>query len=142
MLTAVLFAADATASDIALNGNMSLVSDSFVTALCYGLAVVLGAAGVAAWNRRKSAKQRPLDSGDLYVRCAECAEHRAALSKRIDELGPALNRIFKKLSENDTKSEERTERLHRRIDPLIDKLAETKGRVDSLESQVNSARTP
>ena len=45
------------------------------------------------------------------------------MQKQIDNVGPALNRIFKKLHENDRKSEERSNQIHRRLDPIIEKTA-------------------
>lgn len=113
-----------------------------------GIIIGSGAVGaicgvVGTWIKAKIAqkKARPVDSDDRYVTQLECKNCRDAISKRIDELGPALNRIFKKLNENDIRSEDRAQRTHSRIDPLIEKLSETKGRVDTLENAISTALT-
>ena len=113
-----------------------------------GIIIGSGAVGaicgvVGTWIKAKIAqkKARPVDSDDRYVTQLECKNCRDAINKRIDELGPALNRIFKKLNENDIRSEDRAKRTHSRIDPLIEKLSETKGRVDTLENAISTALT-
>ena len=109
-----------------------------------GIIIGSGAVGaicgvVGTWIKAKIAqkKARPVDSDDRYVTQLECKNCRDALSKRIDELGP----IFQKLSENDKRSEDRSLQIHRRIDPLIEKLSETKGRVDTLDNAISTALT-
>lgn len=111
-----------------------------------GIIIGSGAVGaicgvIGTWIKAKVAQKRarPVDSNDLYVTQLECKNMRCAINKRIDEFGPALNRIFKKLNENDIRSEDRANRIHSRIDPLIDKLSETKGRVDGLEHRIRDA---
>ena len=113
-----------------------------------GIIIGSGAVGaicgvVGTWIKAKIAqkKARPVDSDDRYVTQLECKNCREAINKRIDELGPALNRIFKKLNENDIRSEDRAQRTHSRIDPLIEKLSETKGRVDTLENAISTVLT-
>ena len=113
-----------------------------------GIIIGSGAVGaicgvVGTWIKSRIAQKRarPLDSDDRYVTQLECKNCREAINKRIDELGPALNRIFKKLNENDIRSEDRAQRTHSRIDPLIEKLSETKGRVDTLENAISTALT-
>jgi len=127
------------ADKLALSGGTSIIDPTLITALLTGIAAILSAAGGIAWANRQNRKKRPLDSADLYVTCAQCAEHRTAITKRIDELGPALNRIFQKLDTNDKRSEERAQQMHKRVDPLIEKLAETKGRVDAFEETIKDA---
>ena len=111
----------------------------------FGTAAVSAICGViCTWLTTKKIAQkkaRPVDSDDRYVTQLECKNCREAINKRIDELGPALNRIFKKLNENDIRSEDRAQRTHSRIDPLIEKLSETKGRVDTLENAISTALT-
>ena len=113
-----------------------------------GIIIGSGAVGaicgvVGTWIKSRIAQKRarPLDSDDRYVTQLECKNCRDALSKRIDELGPALGRIFQKLSENDKRSEDRSLQIHRRIDPFIEKLSETKGRVDTLDNAISTALT-
>ena len=70
-----------------------------------------------------------------FVTVGECKQHRCALEKRIDALGPALNRIFKKLNANDQRSEERSVQLHRRLDPVVEKVAATAATVEMMKGQ-------
>lgn len=135
-----------------LSGGMSLVSSEFVTALLTGIAGVVSTALVYFKMKGKQGEgkaeaqtvkiKRPIDSDDIYVTKGECQQHRCAISKqmdamdkRIDEVGPALNRIFLKLNENDKKSEERTIRLHDRLEPIIQKVAATGAVVEFLKQE-------
>ena len=105
---------------------MSLISTEFVTALLTGVAGIISTTLVYFKMKAKSDSvkiRRPLDSDDVYVTQGQCQQHRCALEKRIDQIGPAINRIFNKLCENDRKSEERTIRLHERLEPVIEKVA-------------------
>ena len=70
-----------------------------------------------------------------FVTVGECKQHRCALEKRIDALGPALNRIFKKLSENDRRGEDRSLQLHRRLDPVVEKVAATAATVEMMKGK-------
>lgn len=82
---------------------------------------------IGLWIKAKFGQKvkvtRPVDSGDVFVTRCECEQHRLAITKRIDELGPALNRIFLKLDENNKASEDRANAMHRRIDPMIERTA-------------------
>jgi len=79
----------------------------------------------AKFGQKTKVENDPLNVKKVpgYVTLQECQQHRCALEKRIDELGPALNRIFEKLSESERKSEERSCQLHRRLDPIVEKTA-------------------
>ena len=77
----------------------------------------------------------PVQQQGPFVTVGECKQHRCALEKRIDELGPALNRIFRKLSENDQRSEDRSLQLHRRLDPVVEKVAATAATVEMMKGQ-------
>lgn len=68
-----------------------------------------------------------------YMTVGECKQHRCALEKRIDEIGPAINRIFKKLNENDTRAEDRANLLHRRLDPVIERVAANSAQLELLK---------
>lgn len=130
----ILAAGSAVATDVALKGGMSLVDGSLVTAVFTGMAAVIGSISTLMWCRHRAGKrQRPLDTDDTYVTHGECKAHRCALEKRIDELGPALNRIFRKLNENDQRSEDRSLQLHRRLDPVIEKVAANSASVEMLK---------
>ena len=107
-----------------------------------GIMISSGAVGaicgvVGTWLKSKVGTKikRPLDSDDTYVTSGQCKQHRCALEKRIDALGPALNRIFKKLSENDKRSEDRSLQLHRRLDPVVEKVAATAATVEMMKGQ-------
>lgn len=92
-----------------------------------GLSSLCTLAGVwikARFSRTKiEPSPLPIDKQEKYITRGECKNYRCALEKRIDEFGPALERIFKKLNENDQKSEARSTQLHRRLDPIIEKTA-------------------
>ena len=107
-----------------------------------GIVISSGAVGALAgvastWIKSKVAQRhaRPLDTADTFVTHGECQSHRCAIEKRIDELGPALNRIFTKLADNDKRSEERTNQMHRRLDPVLEKVAATAAEVQMLKGK-------
>lgn len=77
----------------------------------------------------------PIQQQGPFVTVGECKQHRCALEKRIDALGPALNRIFKKLSENDRRSEDRSVKIHDRIGPLAERLAATVATVEMMKGK-------
>ena len=104
-----------------LDGNIGVaIGSSAVTTIC-------GVIGL--WIKARFSKTKiendPLnvDKQDKFVTRGECKNYRCAMQKQIDNVGPALNRIFKKLNENDRKSEERSIQLHRRLDPIVEKTA-------------------
>ena len=122
----LIAAIEASAKAAEVSGGMSLISTEFVTALLTGVAGIISTTLVYFKMKAKSDSvkiRRPLDSDDVYVTQGQCQQHRCALEKRIDQIGPAINRIFNKLCENDRKSEERTIRLHERLEPVIEKVA-------------------
>ena len=71
--------------------------------LTMGGAAVSAIAGLAgAWIKAKYGKTtvpQPLETREepRFVTCDQCAEHRKAINARIDDIGPALGRVFKKL---------------------------------------------
>ena len=74
-----------------------------------------------------------------YVTCEQCRQHRDAIQKRIDDIGPALGRVFKKLDENDKRAEERSIQTHRRLDPLVEEIGRLRGKVEIVEkAAINS----
>jgi len=141
--TLLLAAGSATASDVALKGGMSIIDGTWLNQMLTGIAAIIGAVGgivatLTYCNRRDAKKekaQRPVDSDDRYVTQLECKQHRCALAKRIDDFGPTLERIFKKLTEIDRKDEDRINSVHRRVDPLIEKLAATSAEVEMLKGK-------
>ena len=74
-----------------------------------------------------------------YVTCEQCRQHRDAIQKRIDDIGPALGRVFKKLDENDKRAEERSIQTHRRLDPLVEEIGRLRGKVEIVEKAALSA---
>ena len=112
-----------------------VISSGAVGALC-----TLGAAWIKAKFGQRAKVEAdpspfPVQQQGPFVTVGECKQHRCALEKRIDALGPALNRIFKKLSENDHRSEDRSLHLHRRIDPVVEKLAATAATFEMMKGQ-------
>ena len=95
--------------------------------LTMGGAAVSAIAGVVgAWIKAKYGKPvvppvpQPLETERVgpYVTCGECKQHRAAIGKRIDTIETLTRTIINKLDEIDTRAEQRSENLHRRLDPL------------------------
>lgn len=111
-----------------------------------GIMISSGAVGaicgvVGTWLKSKVGTKikRPLDSDDTYVTHKECKEHRCALEKRIDQLAPALERIDHKIDSNEAKAEQRAVDLHRRLDPVVQKVASNSAKVETVEELVKAA---
>ena len=98
----------------------------------------------SAWtarNQRTEITPDPLNVREepRFVTCDQCAEHRKAINARIDDIGPALGRVFKKLDENDKRAEERSIQTHRRLDPLVEEIGRLRGKVEIVEkAAINS----
>ena len=113
--------------------------------LAVGGGAVSALAGLAgAWIKAKFGKTtvpQPLETkaADKFVTCDQCAEHRQAINARIDDIGPALGRVFKKLDENDKKAEKRTQDTHRRLDPFIEEFGAVRGKVELIEKAAMNA---
>lgn len=113
--------------------------------LTMGGAAVSAIAGVVgAWVKAKYGKTtvpQPLETREAprFVTCDQCAEHRKAINARIDDIGPALGRVFKKLDENDKRAEERSIQTHRRLDPLVEEIGRLRGKVEIVEKAALSA---
>ncbi|MBR2066324.1 MAG: hypothetical protein IJ983_04475 [Kiritimatiellae bacterium] len=113
--------------------------------LTMGGAAVSAIAGVVgAWVKAKYGKTtvpQPLETREepQYVTCDQCRQHRDAIQKRIDDIGPALGRVFKKLDENDKKAEKRTQDTHRRLDPFIEEFGAVRGKVELIEKAAMNA---
>lgn len=109
-----------------------------------GAAVSAIAGVVGAWVKAKYGKTtvpQPLETREepRFVTCDQCAEHRKAINARIDDIGPALGRVFKKLDENDKRAEERSIQTHRRLDPLVEEIGRLRGKVEVVEkAAINS----
>ena len=113
--------------------------------LTMGGAAVSAVAGLAgAWIKARYGKTsipQPLETERVgpYVTCGECKQHRAAIGKRIDTIETSTRTIINKLDEIDTRAETRSENLHRRLDPIIEKVADNSARVDMLDARVRDA---
>ena len=113
--------------------------------LTMGGAAVSAVAGLAgAWIKARYGKTsipQPLETERVgpYVTCGECKQHRAAIGKRIDTIETSTRTIINKLDEIDTRAEQRSENLHRRLDPIIEKVAANSAKVDMIENTVREA---
>ena len=113
--------------------------------LTMGGAAVTALAGVAgAYIKAKFGKtqiQQPMETQQVgpFVTCGECKQHRAAIGKRIDTIETSTRTIINKLDEIDTRAEQRNENLHRRLDPIIEKVAANSAKVDMIEDTVREA---
>lgn len=109
-----------------------------------GGAVTAIAGVVGAWIKAKFGKTQipqPMETQQVgpFVTCGECKQHRAAIGKRIDTIETSTRTIINKLDEIDTRAEQRSENLHRRLDPIIEKVAANSAKVDMIENTVREA---
>ena len=115
--------------------------------LTMGGAAVSAVAGVVgAWIKARYGKTtvpQPLETREepRFVTCDQCAEHRRAINARIDDIGPALGRVFRKLDENDKRAEERSIQTHRRLDPLVEEIGRLRGKVEIVEKAALNSTT-
>lgn len=113
--------------------------------LAVGGGAVSAIAGIAgAWIKAKFGKTtvpQPLETREepRFVTCDQCAEHRKAINARINDIGPALGRVFKKLDENDKRAEERAQATHRRLDPFIQEIGAVRGKIEIIEKAATNA---
>ena len=113
--------------------------------LTMGGAAVTALAGVAgAYIKAKFGKTQipqPMETQQVgpFVTCGECKQHRAAIGKRIDTIETSTRTIINKLDEIDTRAEQRSENLHRRLDPIIEKVAANSAKVAMIENTVREA---
>lgn len=109
-----------------------------------GGAVTAIAGVVGAYIKAKFGKTeipQPMETQQVgpFVTCGECKQHRAAIGKRIDTIETSTRTIINKLDEIDTRAEQRSENLHRRLDPIIEKVAANTAKIDFFESTVRDA---
>lgn len=109
-----------------------------------GGAVTAIAGVVGAWIKAKFGKTQipqPMETQQVgpFVTCGECKQHRAAIGKRIDTIETSTRTIINKLDEIDTRAEARSENLHRRLDPIIEKVAANSAKVEVIENTVRDA---
>ena len=103
------------------------------------LAGVAGAFIKAKWG--KTSIPQPMETSQVgpFVTCGECKQHRAAIGKRIDTIETTSHAILAKLDEIDTRAEVRSENLHRRLDPVIEKVAANSAKIEAFEFTVREA---
>ena len=109
-----------------------------------GGAVTAIAGVVGAYIKAKFGKTQipqPMETSQVgpFVTCGECKQHRQAIGKRIDTIETSTRTIINKLDEIDTRAEQRSENLHRRLDPIIEKVAANTAKIDFFESTVRDA---
>ena len=109
-----------------------------------GGAVTAIAGVVGAYIKAKFGKTeipQPMETQQVgpFVTCGECKQHRAAIGKRIDTIETSTRTIINKLDEIDTRAEQRSENLHRRLDPMIEKVAANSAKIDFFENTVRDA---
>ena len=109
-----------------------------------GGAVTAIAGVVGAYIKAKFGKTQipqPMETQQVgpFVTCGECKQHRAAIGKRLDTVESSTRTIINKLDEIDTRAEQRSENLHRRLDPIIEKVAANSAKIDFFENTVRDA---
>lgn len=109
-----------------------------------GTAVTAIAGVVGAYIKAKFGKTQipqPMETQQVgpFVTCGECKQHRAAIGKRIDTIETSTRTIINKLDEIDTRAEQRSENLHRRLDPIIEKVAANSAKVDMVDTIIRDA---
>jgi hypothetical protein len=109
-----------------------------------GGAVTALAGVVGAYIKAKFGKTeipQPMETQQVgpYVTCGECKQHRAAIGKRIDTIETSTRTIINKLDEIDTRAEQRSENLHRRLDPIIEKVAANSAKVEMMDAVIRDA---
>ena len=109
-----------------------------------GGAVTAIAGVVGAYIKAKFGKTeipQPMETQQVgpFVTCGECKQHRAAIGKRIDTIETSTRTIINKLDEIDTRAEQRSENLHRRLDPIIEKVAANSAQIKMIDTTIRDA---
>lgn len=109
-----------------------------------GTAVTAIAGVVGAYIKAKFGKTQipqPMETQQVgpFVTCGECKQHRQAIGKRIDTIETSTRTIINKLDEIDTRAEQRSENLHRRLDPIIEKVAANSAKVEMMDAVIRDA---
>lgn len=106
-----------------------------------GIIIGSGAVGsicgvIGMWIKSKVAQKqaRPVDSDDRFVTQLECRQHRCAIEKRIDDNLEILRKIPAMIEESDRKAEKRSCDLHRRLDPVVEKVAANSAKIEVFEN--------
>lgn len=148
-LALILAAGSATANDIALKGGMSIIDGSVITAIFTGMAAVISAIGTILWckHRDKVKAEIPqpceVHQQNDCITVKECNRRMKSLEERMDKMeqrfAGGFDNILKKLDAMDQRSEDRAIALNRRIDPMMEKMAECRGQVDLMKEQIRDA---
>ena len=109
-----------------------------------GGAVTAIAGVVGAYIKAKFGKTeipQPMETQQVgpFVTCGECKQHRAAIGKRIDTIEDSTRTIINKLDDIDNRAEQRSENLHRRLDPIIEKGAANSAKVEMMDAVIRDA---
>lgn len=109
-----------------------------------GGAVTAIAGVVGAYIKAKFGKTeipQPMETQQVgpFVTCGECKQHRAAIGKRIDTIEDSTRTIINKLDDIDNRAEQRSENLHRRLDPIIEKVAANSAKVEMMDAVILDA---
>ena len=109
-----------------------------------GGAVTAIAGVVGAYIKAKFGKTeipQPMETQQVgpFVTCGECKQHRAAIGKRIDSIEDSTRTIINKLDDIDNRAEQRSENLHRRLDPIIEKVAANSAKVEMMDAVIRDA---
>ena len=109
-----------------------------------GTAVTAIAGVVGAYIKAKFGKTQipqPMETIQVgpFVTCDECKQHREAIGKRIDTIETSTRTIINKLDEIDTRAEQRSENLHRRLDPIIEEVAANSAKVEMMDAVIRDA---
>lgn len=75
----------------------------------------------------------PVQQQGPFVTTGECKQHRCALEKRIDDMKPLLEQISGQISSSSARAEERAVQLHRRLDPIVEKVAANAAELEFLK---------
>lgn len=109
-----------------------------------GGAVTAIAGVVGAYIKAKFGKTeipQPMETQQVgpFVTCGECKQHRVAIGKRIDTIEESTRTIINKLDDIDNRAEQRSENLHRRLDPIIEKVAANSAKVEMMDAVIRDA---
>lgn len=98
---------------------------------------VVGAWIKAHYGQKKTVTPEPnpfpITQQGPFVTVGECKQHRCAIQQNIDRTLDMQKAILGRIDVLDEKAEKRSVDLHRRLDPFVESLAETRGRVEMLQ---------
>ena len=80
----------------------------------------------------------PVQQQGPFVTVGECKQHRCALEKRIDGITPMLEQISRQIQSSSARAEERAVQLHRRLDPVVEKVAANAAGLDYLREELHN----